>query len=162
MTRRKFFRAWLLIFYLPSVFSLPAAQSDAIYVGLFCRWVQASGFGTARPLSKARYIPLVYCFFAPKKKDAGTNQRLLAENRNFDRNRVRGCNSGSEGGAVLNLGGCSFYWLHHYWEKTYGCAMSDKLEVIEWPFQTGTFRLGTARPVLRHTFPDHLDLDDIC
>ena len=32
----------------------------------------------------------------------------LAKNRNFDRNRVRGCNFGSDGGAVLNLGGCNF------------------------------------------------------
>ena len=31
----------------------------------------------------------------------------MAKNRNFDRNRVRGCNFGSEGGAVLNLGGCN-------------------------------------------------------
>ena len=33
--------------------------------------------------------------------------RFLAKNRNFDRNRVRGCNFGSEGGAVLDLRGCS-------------------------------------------------------
>lgn len=31
----------------------------------------------------------------------------MAKNRNFDRNRVRGCNFGSEGGAVLDLRGCS-------------------------------------------------------
>ena len=33
--------------------------------------------------------------------------RLLANDSNFDRNRVRGCNFGSEGGAVLDLRGCS-------------------------------------------------------
>lgn len=32
---------------------------------------------------------------------------VMAKNRNFDRNRVRGCNFGSEGGAVLDLRGCS-------------------------------------------------------
>lgn len=32
----------------------------------------------------------------------------MANDSNFDRNRVRGCNFGSEGGAVLNLGGCIF------------------------------------------------------
>ncbi len=31
----------------------------------------------------------------------------MANDSNFDRNRVRGCNFGSEGGAVLNLGGCN-------------------------------------------------------
>ena len=31
----------------------------------------------------------------------------MAKDRNFDRNRVRGCNFGSEGGAVLDLRGCS-------------------------------------------------------
>ena len=31
----------------------------------------------------------------------------LANDSNFDRNRVRGCNFGSEGGAFLILGGCS-------------------------------------------------------
>ena len=31
----------------------------------------------------------------------------LANDSNFDRNRVRGCNYGSEGGAVLDLRGCS-------------------------------------------------------
>lgn len=34
-------------------------------------------------------------------------QLCMAKNRNFDRNRVRGCNFGSEGGAVLDLRGCS-------------------------------------------------------
>ena len=31
----------------------------------------------------------------------------LANDSNFDRNRVRGCNYGLEGGAFLILGGCS-------------------------------------------------------
>ena len=31
---------------------------------------------------------------------------VLANNSNFDRNRVRGCNYGLEGGAVLDLRGC--------------------------------------------------------
>ena len=30
----------------------------------------------------------------------------MAKNRNFDRNPQRGCNFGSEGGAVLDLRGC--------------------------------------------------------
>ena len=32
---------------------------------------------------------------------------FVANDSNFDRNRVRGCNFGSEGGAVLDLRGCS-------------------------------------------------------
>ena len=32
---------------------------------------------------------------------------ILAKNRNFDRNPLRGCNYGLEGGAFLILGGCS-------------------------------------------------------
>ena len=31
----------------------------------------------------------------------------MANDSNFDRNPLRGCNYGSEGGAVLNLGGCN-------------------------------------------------------
>ena len=37
----------------------------------------------------------------------------------------------------------------------------NKQEFIERPFQTETFRPGTVRPVLRHTFPDRLDRGDI-
>ena len=33
--------------------------------------------------------------------------RFLAKNRNFDRNRARGCNYGLEGGAFLIIGGCN-------------------------------------------------------
>ena len=33
----------------------------------------------------------------------------LANDSNFDRNRVRGCNFGSEGGAFLILGGVQFF-----------------------------------------------------
>ena len=33
----------------------------------------------------------------------------MAKNRNFDRNRVRGCNFGSEGGAVLIFRGCIIF-----------------------------------------------------
>ena len=32
----------------------------------------------------------------------------MAKNRNFDRNRVRGCIFGSEGGAVLDFRGCIY------------------------------------------------------
>lgn len=32
---------------------------------------------------------------------------VMANDSNFDRNPLRGCNYGSEGGAVLNLGGCN-------------------------------------------------------
>ena len=32
----------------------------------------------------------------------------MANDSNFDRNPLRGCNYGLEGGAVLNLGGCIF------------------------------------------------------
>lgn len=45
---------------------------------------------------------------------------LLANDSNFDRNRVRGCNFGSEGGAVLNLGGCNHGFrgaLLYPWEQ---------------------------------------------
>jgi len=34
-------------------------------------------------------------------------EAFLKENRNFDRNPLRGCNYGSEGGAFSILGGCS-------------------------------------------------------
>ena len=40
---------------------------------------------------------------------------VLAKDSNFDRNRVRGCNYGLEGGAFSMLGGCSsrFEWVHY-------------------------------------------------
>ena len=39
---------------------------------------------------------------------------LMAKNRNFDRNPLRGCNYGLEGGAVLNLGGCSIIGTYSF------------------------------------------------
>ena len=35
------------------------------------------------------------------------HRAFLAKNRNFDRNPLRGCNYGSEGGAVPDLGGAT-------------------------------------------------------
>ena len=32
----------------------------------------------------------------------------MANDSNFDRNPLKGCNYGLEGGAVLNLGGCIY------------------------------------------------------
>ena len=39
---------------------------------------------------------------------------FLAKNRNFDRNPLRGCNLGSEGGAVLDSWGCTIIVICFY------------------------------------------------
>ena len=44
----------------------------------------------------------------PLRNHNDSEKVLLSNDSNFDRNPLMGCNYGSEGGAFLILGGCSF------------------------------------------------------
>ena len=48
---------------------------------------------------------------------------FLANDTNFDRNPLRGCNYGSEGGAVLNFGGCIF--------DVRGCSLMHNIKELQ-------------------------------
>ena len=75
------------------------------------------------PWGTKQYFTNPKNLFCQKSHCHDDNGFFLANDSNFDRNPLRGCNYGSEGGAVLNLGGCSF--------DVRGCSLMHNIKELQ-------------------------------
>ena len=81
-----------------------------------CSFTVLRTFAVELPINKKRTRTLFH-------KESGSSTNCMANDSNFDRNPVRGCNYGSEGGAFLILGGCIF--------DVRGCSLMHNIKELQ-------------------------------